>query len=139
MEDLLKEDVDVRWVERRFKCSLDAVYDCLVKRFKADVEGMNEAVGKVRFAVTEYDSESTGIMFGLHGNVASGTTVQLSKGQSQQELVVTCEGQTRTLDKFSVKPTWNDEIATCELQIDGIAWPRWRISQRALSHLFFPS
>ena len=29
MENLLKEDGDVRWVERRVKCTLDAIYACL--------------------------------------------------------------------------------------------------------------
>ena len=138
MDDLLEEAGDVKWVERRIKCTLDAIYDCLVERFKADLEDMNEALGNTKFAVTQYHPESPGIMFGLHGNQASGPTVKLSKDHLARELIVTCEDPNRSLDKFSIKPVWNEETATCGLQIDGKCWPRWRISQRSLSHLFFP-
>ena len=134
MEDLLRNDQNLNWVQRRMRCNAGAVYRCLVDRFEADVREMNEICenegSKKKFESTETESAIT---FGIWTST-SGRSIVLSKA----DLTVTCEAFGDVIDKFSIKPHWNEETATCELHIDGTPWPRWRISQRALAHLFFP-
>ena len=41
MEDLLKDEQDTNWVLRRHSCSVEGIFDCLVRRFRKDVGIMN--------------------------------------------------------------------------------------------------
>ena len=42
MEDLLKDEQDTNWVLRRHSCSVEGIFDCLVRRFRKDVGIMNK-------------------------------------------------------------------------------------------------
>lgn len=140
MDDLLRNQQDMNWVERRARCTLDAVYQCLVNRFKGDIEKINE-LRKSQASAIRFGDVTTegGMLCGvLRGDVINGDrTVRLSRHVTPDRLTVVCELVGHANREFTIEPRWNEDTATCDLVVDKEPWPVWRISQRALSHLFF--
>lgn len=141
MEDLLKDEQDTNWVLRRHSCSVEGIFDCLVRRFRKDVGIMNKELssnGEDVFSVEIMNGGSKAIV----RRVAS--TPFMNRFSAIQQVELQMRGENELIvrygpSRFIITSEWIQETATCQLHIDGKPAELWQISQKALSDLFFDS
>ena len=131
-QDAIQTGEDVDWVNRRFKCDGKSIFECLRNRAKIDVARMNSA--------------RKSDLFFVNGDHPETFVASVNKPDPDKCARFSLDGETisidvamggSSIDSMRVSHQWDAETASCNLQVDGKTIELWKISQRALSPLFF--
>lgn len=125
------------WVKGRADCNLDLTFEALIQIVTRDVAEANqlhaEGRSKRRFRIESNDAGTRPLVkVEQVDGESDGTRPQVLFEMSETAIRVNGAGVA-----FFVQPQWDG--TACRLHVDGADRPSelWRISQRALSRLFF--
>ena len=124
------------WVKAQSQCNVALTFEALTQILRRDVEEANKLEGFMRknrkFRIDE-NSEGTKPMVSVK-----------SYGEKEEDykgVVFTMDHPSICVvglgDTFYVRPVWNPDIGECEFCIQESPVKLWKVSERALSRLFF--
>ena len=145
----IQDKAPVNWVSRRASCTIDDVFQALLRRVEQDVTEIDRirndsevwTIDRITSASEIYtrDGESPHVKdldlyeFTVKGPTELGHT---PKAQFLKEGHFIRVSNT-TKNEFVIVPKWDHEATECRLVVDDKSLDLWQISQRALYPLFF--
>ena len=139
-EKSVVENNQQRWVELRSKCTVETVFEDLVKTIEKDVKSFNRlhptrVKEKGEFACAHQSTSTVNI--GIPHAYSSNTWVdnQLIRLEKHEDKIFVYQVNAVL---FEIVPKWNKDKLICELHVNGTVYSKWEVSQMAIGDLLFP-
>ena len=126
------EDTAVNWVEKRVNCTLDTVFDELLKQVKMDIETAKKMLDNRRGDLNVVEDKGDDDTFVVW---RGGRRLAVFGKEYPDKIAIVRTGK----NNLKVVYSWNIDAVHCDLKIEGKGDPQelWQISQRALVDLLF--
>ena len=118
-----------KWVQARFNCTVDSVFETLVAVIKSDIQSFNELSGSDDCSANDVDDRN--VTFSRIKRVSSMST----DGKTIKVFVV---HDGRRLSDFEIRPKWNEEDLNCDLFIGSKEVSMHCASQKVIGPVLFP-